>query len=186
RRRSGHFPRLGQDWRDSSHRDSGGAAVDLRQFTSATKSLDGTNIRKELGREGVQIMKSKQDHRFGTFSIVLILTGVLICLAALRFSPARAGSSPRAESNRQPVAPADSERFARSLYGTLPLTFEPNWDQPNKRNTLGPAAICFTFQQHSSPNMLDIGVGPSGTVWGAGADNNVYRLIGNTFQPVPA
>ena len=44
RRESGHFSRLGQDWRDSSHRDSGGAAVDLRQFTSATESLDATSF----------------------------------------------------------------------------------------------------------------------------------------------
>src|SRR3989454_4095562 len=53
-------------------------------------------------------MKGKQDHRFGMFSIVLILTGVLFCLAALRFTPAGAGagSLPAAQSNRQPVAPA--------------------------------------------------------------------------------
>src|SRR5438105_4507805 len=132
-------------------------------------------------------MKSKLDHRFGTFSIVLILTGVLICLAALRFTPARAGagSLPVTQSNRQPVAPADSERFARPLYGTLPLTLEPNWDPPNEHNTHRPAAACFAFQQHPSPNMQDIGVGPNGTVWGAGADSNVYRFIGNTVEPVP-
>ncbi|PYS56906.1 MAG: hypothetical protein DMF74_27440, partial [Acidobacteria bacterium] len=111
-------------------------------------------------------MKGKQDHRFGMFSIVLILTGVLFCLAALRFTPAGAGagSLPAAQSNRQPVAPADSERSARSRFSTLYDRFGqdpikvPDPLTPLSPQTPGISFTAVTYTGFATPDPA-IGVG---------------------------